>query len=57
MVQSIGAGIILGFSYWIIFAFGLSLGRSGTIPPFLAAWSANLLFGAGAIVLFRRLRT
>jgi lipopolysaccharide export system permease protein len=57
MVQSIGAGIVLGFSYWIIFAFGLSLGRSGTIPPFLAAWSANLLFGAGAIVLFRRLRT
>ncbi len=57
MVQSIGAGIVLGFSYWIIFAFGLSLGRSATIPPFLAAWSANLLFGAGAIFLFKRLRS
>ncbi|HOG16547.1 MAG TPA: LPS export ABC transporter permease LptG [Syntrophales bacterium] len=57
VVQSIGAGIVLGFSYWIIFAFGLSLGRSGTIPPLLAAWSANLLFGAGAVFLFKRLRT
>jgi len=57
IVQSIGAGIVLGFSYWILFAFSLSLGRSGTISPLPAAWLANLVFGAGAIYLFKRVRT
>jgi lipopolysaccharide export system permease protein len=55
--QSIGAGVIIGFSYWLIFAFSLSLGRSGTIPPLLAAWLANILFGAAAIILIRRVST
>jgi lipopolysaccharide export system permease protein len=55
--QSIGAGIVIGFSYWLIFAFSLSLGRSGTIPPIPAAWLANILFGAAALILFRRVST
>jgi len=57
LAQSIGAGIVLGFSYWLIFAFALSLGRAGTIPPLLSAWTANLLFAAGAVFLLRRVRT
>jgi lipopolysaccharide export system permease protein len=54
---SIGAGIIIGFSYWIVFALSISLGRSLTLPPFLAAWSANLLFAAASIALYLRVRT
>ena len=57
VAQSIGAGIIIGFSYWIVFAFALSLGRSGTLPPLLAAWTANLVFGFAAAVMFFRVRT
>lgn len=54
---SIGAGLIIGFSYWIVFAFGISLGRSGTLPPLLAAWLANLMFGAGSLFLLSKVRS
>ncbi len=54
VMQSVGIGIIIGFSYWIVHAFSLSLGRSGVLPPILSAWIANLLFfGAGATLFFR----
>jgi lipopolysaccharide export system permease protein len=56
-MQSIGAGIAIGFSYWIVHALSLSVGRSGTIPPFLAAWLANIIWGTASIVLFIRIRT
>ena len=54
---SIGSGIIIGFSYWIVFAFSISLGRSTSIPPFLAAWSANFILGIAAAVLYLRVKT
>jgi lipopolysaccharide export system permease protein len=57
VTQSIGVGIVIGFSYWLVFAFTMSLGRSGTLPPFVAAWLANILFGAAAIFMFSRVRT
>jgi lipopolysaccharide export system permease protein len=57
VTQSIGAGIVIGFSYWLVFAFAMSLGRSGSLPPLLAAWFANLLFGAASILMFLRVRT
>ena len=37
VTQSIGAGIVIGFSYWLVYAFAMSLGRAGTLPPLLAA--------------------
>ena len=44
----IGFSILIGFSYFIINAFLLSLGQAGALPPAIAAWSANLIFaGAG----------
>jgi len=57
IAASFGAGIIFGFSYWIVFALGLSLGRSGTLPPFLAAWTANLLFTAASVFMILKVRT
>ncbi len=57
MARSVGAGIVLGFSYWLLFALAMSLGRSGTISPLLGAWLANLLFGFFAIYLFSRVKT
>jgi lipopolysaccharide export system permease protein len=57
VTQSIGAGIVIGFSYWLVFAFTMSLGRSGTLPPLLAAWLANILFGAASIIMFLRVKT
>ncbi len=57
IAQGIGAGLVIGFSYWLIYAFGMSLGRSGTLPPLLAAWLGNILFGGASIWLFLRIKT
>jgi len=57
IMQSIGIGIIIGFSYWIVHAFAMSLGRSGTIPPIISAWFANIIFGAASAVMFVRVKT
>jgi lipopolysaccharide export system permease protein len=57
IAQGIGAGLIIGFSYWLIYAFGMSLGRSGALPPLLAAWLGNILFGGASVWLFLRIKT
>jgi lipopolysaccharide export system permease protein len=57
VAMGFGAGIIIGFSYWIVFALGLTLGRSGTLHPFLAAWTANILFIAASVYLIFKVRT
>lgn len=55
--RSIGAAIVIGFSYWLVHAFSLSLGRAGTLPPLLAAWTADILFLAAAAFMYSRIRT
>ncbi len=54
IAQGIGIGVIIGFSYWIVFAFTLSLGRSGTLPPVVAAWATNVILGIVALFMFRK---
>jgi lipopolysaccharide export system permease protein len=56
-MQSLGIGIIVGFSYFVVHAFCMTLGKSGTLPSVLAAWAANILFSAVAAILFYRVRT
>jgi lipopolysaccharide export system permease protein len=57
VMQSVGIGIIIGFSYWIVHAFSMSLGRSGILPAILSAWVANIIFLAVGATLFFRTRT
>lgn len=57
VMQSVAAGIFIGFSYWIVHAFCMSLGRSGILPTIIAAWTSNILFGSLAAFLFYRIRT
>jgi lipopolysaccharide export system permease protein len=38
---ALGLALITGFGYWVLLALTVSLGQSGTLSPFLAAWSAN----------------
>jgi len=46
------------FFYWMLMSVGASLGRSGTLPPSVSAWFANILFAiASIIVLFRMQRS
>ncbi|MFC1744114.1 LptF/LptG family permease [Candidatus Riflebacteria bacterium] len=39
-----GVAILVIFFYYFILTTSLSLGKTGTLPPFLAAWLPNLLF-------------
>jgi len=57
IAQGIGVGLVIGFSYWLVYAFGMSLGRSSTLPPLIAAWFGNILFGIASVWLFLRLKT
>ncbi|MEA2014133.1 MAG: LPS export ABC transporter permease LptG [Thermodesulfobacteriota bacterium] len=57
IAQSIGTGIIIGFSYWVLFAFAISLGRAGTISPVVAAWAANFILGLTALIMFTHVKT
>jgi lipopolysaccharide export system permease protein len=57
IMQSISVGIIIGFSYWIVHAFAMSLGRSGTTPPIISAWFANIIFCVTSAVMFYRVKT
>jgi lipopolysaccharide export system permease protein len=47
----IGASVAIGFSYFMVNAVLLSYGRSGVLPPVVAAWAANFLFVLGGIWL------
>lgn len=49
---SIAYGIGIAFSYWVFYSFCLSLGYGELLPPFVAAWAANLIYLClGAIYL------
>jgi len=49
--RSISLGIGIAFLYWVFFSFCLSLGYGELLPPFIAAWVANLIFSSIAVVL------
>jgi lipopolysaccharide export system permease protein len=57
IMQCIGVGIVVGFSYWVVHALSMSFGRSGTVPPILSAWIANLILGAISIFMYLRVKT
>lgn len=50
--------ILIIFTYYLIRALSISFGIAGTLNPFLAAWTANLvLFLAGALMYYRKVYT
>lgn len=48
---SIGICIGISFSFYGVMAVSIALGKGGMLSPWLAAWSAHLLFGGIGIVL------
>ncbi len=52
VAANVGAALVVGFSYWVVLALTTSLGRSGVLPPLLAAWSANAIFAAIGVIFF-----
>jgi lipopolysaccharide export system permease protein len=53
-VVSFFAALILSFAFLWTMEVGRTLGVSGSLPPFAAAWLANAGYGALAAVLIRR---
>jgi len=56
LALSILGAVGVGFAYFVIIAFMMSLGRGGIVPPWAAAWSANMVFGALGALLFSGMR-
>ena len=56
-LYGISVGIVLSVVYWITTSVFSAVGSAGMLPPMLAAWSPNLLFGAGAAYLLLTART
>jgi len=53
-VGGIAMGVAIGIGYWAVAALFEAMGGIGQLPPFLAAWSPDLLFGiAGSYLLLR----
>ncbi len=43
--------LIVAFSFWIVQSMFIALGHGAYIPPIIAAWAANLIFGLTATIL------
>ncbi len=42
----------IGFSYWVLLGFCVSLGKAGAMPPWVAAWLPNMVMGALSLFLY-----
>ena len=43
LAAAVGMSLILGFTFWVLFAVTVSIGQTGLLHPLVAAWAANIL--------------
>ncbi len=48
-------GVAVSLLYWLVYTFSLSLGYSGLLPPFAAAWAVPLSFAVFSLRLFLKI--
>lgn len=53
----IGVAIMISVGYWVVHYMALSFAKAELLPPFLAAWTANIVFAGVGTALFLRART
>ncbi|MFQ5585602.1 MAG: LPS export ABC transporter permease LptG [Thermodesulfobacteriota bacterium] len=56
LALSVTVTVLIGFSYWIINAINISLGHSGVVPPFVAAWFTNIIFATVGLLMLSHVR-
>jgi lipopolysaccharide export LptBFGC system permease protein LptF len=56
-LYGVGVGIVLALVYWTMISVFAAFGAGGAMPPALAAWAPNLIFGASAVYLLLTVRT
>lgn len=52
----VASSIFICFGYFILMRLGLALGTRGALPPMLAAWFPNLVFGGCSLYFIRQTR-
>lgn len=52
MALSFGVAMVIGFGYFVLTAFCISLGHSGALPPLIAAWLPNSIFAMIGLYFF-----
>jgi len=57
IASGVGISILVGFLYWVTMAFNISLGHVGVLPPFLAAFGSNIIFGLVGLIAFMSAET
>jgi LPS export ABC transporter permease LptF/LPS export ABC transporter permease LptG len=56
-LYGIGLSIVIAIVYWACLGIFEALGNNALLPPVLAAWAPNLLFGAAGLYLMLTLET
>jgi lipopolysaccharide export system permease protein len=56
-LYGVAIGLAIGLGYWGLTGLFEQMGRYEMLPPMLAAWGPNMLFGAGGLYLFLTSRT
>jgi lipopolysaccharide export system permease protein len=46
-----GLSVAISFFYYAFLRAGQALGHNGALPPYLAAWMADLVFGTVGLVM------
>ncbi|MBN1153857.1 LptF/LptG family permease [candidate division KSB1 bacterium] len=55
-MKSFGISLFICFMYFGIIKTGQALGHNGVLPPMLAAWMGNIIFGISAFYIYYKVR-
>lgn len=55
-IRSAGLGIAISVIYWLIYSISISLGNTGSVPPWFAPWISPLIFGIAGSIMFVRMK-
>lgn len=56
-LMSFGFALAVAFAYWGVISIGQSLGNARILPPIIAAWFANIIFGILGIIFFKKVKS
>ena len=56
-LYGIGLGIVIALSYWLVMSVFIAIGKTGMLPPALAAWTPNVIVTACALYLILTTKT
>ncbi len=52
MALNLALSASIGFAYWVLLGFCVSLGKAGAIQPWVAAWLPNMVMGSLGLFLY-----